>query len=1041
MERFAMAANLATHPSADTLRAFGLGKLDDAKSQSVLRHLESCPDCCKVVSALSGDSFLERLKGAHSHGGPSPCTKSLPGGAKSSSAGSTPAIPNLPPELANHQQYQVLRELGRGGMGVVYLAKNVLMDRLEVLKVVSKELLDKPGASERFLREIRAAAKLSHDNVVMAYSALALSESVVFAMEYVEGKDLAKLVKEQGPMPVVHACFYVHQAALGLQHACEHKMVHRDIKPHNLMLSRQGKKHLVKILDFGLAKATREGVVETELTGAGKMLGTPDYIAPEQTLDAASADIRADIYSLGCTLYFLLSGSPPFKAKSLFEILQAHMSMEAVPLDQVRPEVPAELAAVVAKMMAKDPAQRYQQPIEVARALAPFVKAVANTPVAEAAGGKSMPQTSSVVKSVGKSMSPDRESSVKPAPVRTETIVEGSATTAEGRKSAAAQAAPRIGPKRWPLVVGAGVALMLLGLVLVGVGAFIVIRLKTADGSILEIEVNEPNPDVFVDGEKVTVTWDNGGKKAEIRVQPGRKVEVKKDGFTVTGGEVEIKDGQRHVLTAKLSQIAPPVSKGSQISPPGKEAEKEKTSTEKGEKKTSSEKGEEKPSPLSVQGDGFVPLFNGKDLSGWTTHPNWKDGWRVENGLIVWRRQDRGVLWTARDDYTDFHLRVETRIDTGYAQVIVRGQSKEISAANHQGYTIVINNNNGNPSKTGSLGLGKGRGVVNVSKAPVPPNQWFLLEVIVKGDHVIVKVDGRTTAERTDPGGPFLKGNIMLLSTTNDQWVEFRKIEIKELPPTKPAAEKPPAPEDPLIAGMKFVRVPKGTFWMSRDGKNAQVQVTIGADFELAAYTVTQEQWQTVMGTNPSEFSRQGGYKDKVKDITDADLNHFPVEKVSWDDGQEFIKKLNAQQKGRGWAYRLPSEAEWEYACRGAATSKEECSYDFYLDKPTNDLSSKQANFDGNQPAGRAEEGPHLGRPTKVGSYPPNKLGLYDMHGNVKQWCADLYNGGPGRVVRGGFWYCPGQRCHAANRGGGRAPFEQHDFIGLRVARVPSSAK
>src|SRR5208283_3503076 len=113
------------------------------------------------------------------------------------------------------------------------------------------------------------------------------------------------------------------------------------------------------------------------------------------------------------------------------------------------------------------------------------------------------------------------------------------------------------------------------------------------------------------------------------------------------------------------------------------------------------------------------------------------------------------------------------------------------------------------------------------------------------------------------------------------------------------------------------------------------------------------------------------------------DLKQFPVELVSCDDAQKFIKKLNEQEKGKGWLYRLPTEVEWEYACRGGATSEEECSYDFYFAKPTNDLSSKQANFDGTEPGGNADKGPYLGRPAKVGSYAPNKLGLYDMHGNL----------------------------------------------------------
>ena len=219
--------------------------------------------------------------------------------------------------------YEVLGELGRGGMGIVYLARNVLMDRREVLKVVNKELLDKPGVAERFLREIRSAAMLRHNNVVQAYSAIQAGELLLFAMEYVDGEGLDRVVQRQGPLPIPYACHYISQAALGLQHAHEHQMVHRDVKPQNLILSRQGKKHVVKVLDFGLAKAKREGEAVTELTGVGAMMGTPTYMAPEQAQDAASADIRADIYSLGCTLYFLLTGAPPFTGKSAFAILQA----------------------------------------------------------------------------------------------------------------------------------------------------------------------------------------------------------------------------------------------------------------------------------------------------------------------------------------------------------------------------------------------------------------------------------------------------------------------------------------------------------------------------------------------------------------------------------------------------------------------------------------------------------------------------------------------------------------------------------------------
>src|SRR5450755_2587187 len=172
-------------------------------------------------------------------------------------------------------------------------------------------------------------------------------------------------------------------------------------------------------------------------------------------------------------------------------------------------------------------------------------------------------------------------------------------------------------------------------------------------------------------------------------------------------------------------------------------------------------------------------------------------------------------------------------------------------------------------------------------------------------------------------------------------------------------AEPPKPREGPL--GMKFVSLPKGTFYMGWDGTKGSAKKTeIKEDFEIAIYTVTQGQWQELMGKNPSWFCRDGGGKDKVKDIKDEDLKQFSVAQVSWDDAQEFIKKLNEQEKGKNWSDRLPTEAEWEYACRGGATSEEECSYDFYLDKPTNDLSSEQANFVGEFPAGKADKGPFL---------------------------------------------------------------------------------
>jgi formylglycine-generating enzyme required for sulfatase activity len=257
--------------------------------------------------------------------------------------------------------------------------------------------------------------------------------------------------------------------------------------------------------------------------------------------------------------------------------------------------------------------------------------------------------------------------------------------------------------------------------------------------------------------------------------------------------------------------------------------------------------------------------------------------------------------------------------------------------------------------------------------------------------------------------------------------------------PRDTAAPSPPRLTNSL--GMKFVLVPKGTFWMGGGGgQPGDRRVPIAHDFYLGVYPVTQQQWQAIMGNNPSWFSPTGGGNDHVEGISEDDLKQFPVEQVSWDDVQEFIRKLNEREKTvRGWVYRLPTEEEWEYACRGGASSKEDCSFDFYFaDQLTNDLSSTQANFDGNRPAGSAAQGPYLERTTKVGSYQPNSLGIYDLHGNVWEWTASVE--GSDRVIRGGVWYESGSCCRAAGRGS-IASWVQDCDLGFRLALSPSGAR
>jgi hypothetical protein len=358
------------HPTLAQLKAFDAGQLPAALRTNVERHLERCPECGMALDALPEGPLVALLRAfAGAPLGPDPTAT---GGADAA----TPV--DFPDALLGHPRYRVLGVLGAGGMGVVYKAVHRLMDRVVAVKVLRRHLTDRPGLVGRFRREVRAAARLSHPNIVTAYDADQAGETHFLVMEYVEGTSLDREVERRGPLPVGEACEYARQAALGLQHAHERGMVHRDLKPHNLMLTPAGQ---VKVLDFGLAHvADRCGAPATPLA-SGVVLGTPDYVAPEQARDPAGADIRADVYSLGCTLYHLLAGRPPFPDGTPLQKLLAHQHCRPAPLTAARPDVPEALAAVVERMTARDPARRHPTPGDVAADLARFVDPVLATEV------------------------------------------------------------------------------------------------------------------------------------------------------------------------------------------------------------------------------------------------------------------------------------------------------------------------------------------------------------------------------------------------------------------------------------------------------------------------------------------------------------------------------------------------------------------------------------------------------------------------------------------------------------------------------------
>jgi serine/threonine protein kinase len=288
--------------------------------------------------------------------------------------------------------YQILDRLGEGSFSEVFKAWDNVKGRTVALKVLHQHLTEHSAAVSELQRELQAVTRLSHPHIIQTYEANQVGTLHYFAMEYVEGMDLDRYVRQSGPLPVEAACEYVRQAALGLQYAHQMGLVHRDIKPANLFLvnppssgvstpPRRVSDSVVKILDWGLARMRPAPGSLANLPGVdmeaekGQLIGTADYIAPEQASDPCLVDTRADIYSLGCTLFFLLTGRPPFGGGSLMQKLMQHQTADRPHVSEVRPEVPEELASVLKRMMARHPEERYAIPLLAASALRHFVVA------------------------------------------------------------------------------------------------------------------------------------------------------------------------------------------------------------------------------------------------------------------------------------------------------------------------------------------------------------------------------------------------------------------------------------------------------------------------------------------------------------------------------------------------------------------------------------------------------------------------------------------------------------------------------------------
>jgi serine/threonine protein kinase len=269
-------------------------------------------------------------------------------------------------------KYKLLERIGFGGMGQVFLCEHMYMRRRVAIKVLPPAKAEEPAALGRFYREARAAAALDHPNIVRTHDIDQDGNLHFLVMEYVDGSSLLEIVKKKGQTAIDRACHYVWQACQGLDHAYRVGVIHRDIKPGNILVDRFG---IAKILDMGLARFYHsDDDMLTKKYDEKSVLGTADYVAPEQTINSHDVDVRADIYSLGATFYFLLAGHPPFPEGTVSQKLIAHQTKRPEPIQRIRADVPQQLAAVVERMMSKSIDERFQTPGEVYDALKPFVQ-------------------------------------------------------------------------------------------------------------------------------------------------------------------------------------------------------------------------------------------------------------------------------------------------------------------------------------------------------------------------------------------------------------------------------------------------------------------------------------------------------------------------------------------------------------------------------------------------------------------------------------------------------------------------------------------
>ena len=949
-------------------------------------------------------------------------------------------------------QYVLLEKLGAGGMGQVYKAYHPGMDRIVAIKVILAKGKIAEESVRRFEREVKAAAKLSHPNIITVYDAGNANGRHFMVMELVKGQDLNIIIYRKGTLRVSETINYIKQVARGLAFAHENGVIHRDIKPANLLLDTNGN---VKILDMGLAKiSSRENEEKVSmLTGTTSIMGTVDFMSPEQGLSSRDVDARADMYSLGATLYYLLTKQVMYEGDTAFAKLVAHGELPIPSLKTIRPDVPENLDLIYMKMVAKQVEDRYQSMLELIQDLEAIEKGSAST--------RNLFELSTIysLRDEFDEMGVNRVSSKSGSPSSKSNKV--------------------LEKKDYKIALIATGAVILIS----GVVAFALFALGRSSNPQKEVALknviaNENTASVKNKGsienvKPIAPIKENSGKAtppvtvpvapAIPKIGPPEVIPTTINQLEVPFTKIKANEKQNEVAKILQKEVEERVNLGNGVGldlvliPAGKFVMGSPT-TEVGRNNDETQHEVTLTKPFYL-GKYEVTQEQWEAVMG--DNPSQAKGAKLPVELVSW------------DDCQEFIKKLNAKANEGYKLPTEAEWEYACRAGTSTAYSF---GNNITPKDSNYAGSKIGK---PVAVGSYKPNAFGLYDMHGNvrewcedwyGSYPsgsIIDQKGAATGERWIlRGGCFYNDETYERSSARNYYnppdkrgavVGFRlartidfKVTIAPTVPKQSPLEFMPSAENLLVApfsetkakevqkeiamrlkkeveekvnlgnGVSFdlMLIPAGKFVMGSPPteighhiSETQHEVTLTKPFYMGKYEVTQEQWEKVMGNNPSQIKGE----------------KLPVTNASWENCQEFIKKLNANTSG---GYRLPTEAEWEYACRSGTTT----AYSFG-DRLTNAI----ANY---------ASGPQ-GRTKAVGSYNPNAFGLHDMHGNVWEWCEDWRGDYPAggvidpkgpptgerRILRGGS--CDGvSDCRSSGRINFGSPAYRVAFNGFRLAKT-----